>query len=239
VSDNRSLIYAHPSLYQLLMRVIYAGGYAARYQALSQLIPDGADVFEACAGDAYLYRHYLQPRGIRYRAGEFNETFVTHARARGIEMQRFDLRKDPVPQADVVLIHASLYQFMPDHQQIIDRLLAAARQQLIVSEPVRNLSSSRWALIRWIASRSAATRPASISSCRPTTPIACVSACSSPAVVSSSIVWKGALAERPARIRRATLKGPGPTRRPGLDSGSYFHQAAVRGKGHRGYPTKL
>ncbi|MEY4551399.1 MAG: hypothetical protein RL685_7594 [Pseudomonadota bacterium] len=155
MSDNRSLIYAHPSLYQLLMRVIYAGGYAARYQALSQLIPDGADVFEACAGDAYLYRHYLQPRGIRYRAGEFNETFVTHARARGIEMQRFDLRKDPVPQADVVLIHASLYQFMPDHQQIIDRLLAAARQQLIVSEPVRNLSSSRWALIRWIASRSA------------------------------------------------------------------------------------
>lgn len=150
-----SLIYAHPSVYQLLMRLIYAGGYSARYSALSQLIPDGADVFEACAGDAYLYRHYLQPRGIRYRAGEFNETFVAHARARGIEMARFDLRQDPVPQADVVLLHASLYQFMPDHRQIVDRLLAAARQQLILSEPVRNLSSSRWGLIRWIARRSA------------------------------------------------------------------------------------
>ena len=150
-----SLIYAHPAIYQLLMRLIYAGGYAARYQALSQLIPDGADVFEACAGDAHLYRHYLQPRGIRYRAGEFNATFVAHARARGIDMQRFDLRADEVPRADVVLLHASLYQFMPEHRQVVDRLLAAARQQLIISEPVRNLSSSRWGLIRWIARRSA------------------------------------------------------------------------------------
>lgn len=150
-----SLIYSHPSIYQLLMRVIYAGGYAARYRALSELIPDGAEVFEACAGDAYLYQHYLRPRSIQYRAGEFNETFVAHARARGIDMQRFDLRQDPVPQADVVLIHASLYQFMPEHRQIVDRLLAAARQTLIISEPVRNLSSSRWALIRWVARRSA------------------------------------------------------------------------------------
>lgn len=150
-----SLIYAHPSVYQLLMRLIYAGGYTARYRALSQLIPDGADVFEACAGDAYLYRHYLQARGIRYRAGELNDTFVAHARARGIDMMRFDLQRDPVPQADVVLLHASLYQFMPEHRQIVDRLLDAARRELILSEPVRNLSSSRWALVRWIAKRSA------------------------------------------------------------------------------------
>lgn len=150
-----SLIYSHPTVYQLLMRLIYGSGFSARYRALSELIPDGAEVFEACAGDAYLFQHYLRPRGVRYRAGEFNETFVAHAQARGIDMQRFDLRTDPVPPADVVLIHASLYQFMPEHRQVVDRLLAAARQQLIVSEPVRNLSSSRWGPIRWIARRSA------------------------------------------------------------------------------------
>lgn len=151
-----SLIYSHPTIYQLLMRLIYGGGgFAARYQALSDLIPDGADVFEACAGDAYLYRHHLKARGVRYRAGEYNEGFIAHARARGIAMERFDLRNDPVPAADIVLLHASLYQFMPDHAAIVGRLLAAARRTLIISEPVRNLSSSPNPLIRWLAQRSA------------------------------------------------------------------------------------
>jgi Methionine biosynthesis protein MetW len=150
-----SLVYAHPSVYQLLMRLIYGGGFTARYRAISDLVADGADVFEACAGDAYLYERYLKPRGIRYRAGEFNQAFIAHARARGIAMDRFDLRQDPVPTADIVILHASLYQFMPDHAQVVARLLAATRHTLIISEPVRNLSSSRWALVRWVAKRSA------------------------------------------------------------------------------------
>jgi hypothetical protein len=150
-----SLIYAHPALYRVVMQLLYGRGYVARYQAISALVPDGADVFEACAGDARLYERYLRPRGIRYRAGEFNERFVAHARARGIAMDRFDLRVDEVPRADVVILHASLYQFMPQHRQIVEKLLASARQKLIVSEPIVNLSTSRWALIRWIAKRSA------------------------------------------------------------------------------------
>jgi len=150
-----SLIYAHPSIYQLLMRLIYGAGFGARYQALSDLIPDGADVFEACAGDAYLYEQHLKARGVKYRAGELNPGFVSHARARGIAMQHFDLCRDAVPEADIVLLHASLYQFMPDHQAVVSRLLAAARQTLIISEPVRNLSSSPNPLIRWLARRSA------------------------------------------------------------------------------------
>jgi hypothetical protein len=154
-AESLSLIYAHPALYRVVMQLLYGRGYVARYQAISSLIPDGADVFEACAGDARLYERYLRPRGIAYRAGEFNERFVAHARARGIAMDRFDLRSDEVPRADVVILHASLYQFMPEHRQIVERLLAAARRTLIVSEPVVNLSTSRWALIRWIAKRSA------------------------------------------------------------------------------------
>jgi hypothetical protein len=150
-----SLIYAHPGIYQLLMRLIYGSGFGARYRSISDLIPDGADVFEACAGDAYLYQRHLKARGVRYRAGEFNGNFVAHAQARGIDMQRFDLRQDEVPQADIVILHASLYQFMPDHAAVVGRLLAAARHTLIVSEPVRNLSSSPNPLIRWVATRSA------------------------------------------------------------------------------------
>ena len=154
-AESLSLIYAHPALYRIVMQLLYGRGYVARYQAISALIPDGADVFEACAGDARLYEHYLRPRGISYRAGEFNERFVAHARARGIAMDRFDLRSDEIPRADVVILHASLYQFMPEHLQVVERLLAAARRTLIVSEPVVNLSTSQWALIRWIAKRSA------------------------------------------------------------------------------------
>ena len=44
-------------------------------------------------------------------------------------------------------IQASLYHFLPDPEGIIDRMLAAARDRVIVSEPVRNLASSDLPLI--------------------------------------------------------------------------------------------
>jgi hypothetical protein len=112
-------------------------------------------VFEACAGDGYLYRRYLAPRGVRYRGGDINPAFLAHAARRRIPMAAFDLRRDEVPRADVVLLHASLYQFMPEHRRVVDKLLGAARRSLIISEPVKNLSSAGFGPVAWLARRSA------------------------------------------------------------------------------------
>lgn len=148
-----SPIYAHPLLYSAAMRALYGRRFQLRYSTLAELIPDGADVFEACAGDAYLFRQHLKPRGIRYRGSDLSPVFVAHGRARGIDLVRHDLAREPVPRADFVILQASLYQFMPDPTSVVEKLLAAARVRLLVAEPIANLASSRNALVRWLARR--------------------------------------------------------------------------------------
>jgi hypothetical protein len=55
----------------------------------------------------------------------------------------------------VAIIQASLYHFLPDAEQIVDRMLAAARDRVIVSEPVRNLASSGVPIVGLIGRRAA------------------------------------------------------------------------------------
>jgi hypothetical protein len=50
-------------------------------------------------------------------------------------------------------MQASLYHFLPDADSILRRMVAAASRLVIVSEPVRNLSSSRLPMIGAIGRR--------------------------------------------------------------------------------------
>jgi hypothetical protein len=148
-----SIVYAHPAIYQAVMRVLYRRAFEARYLALSALIEDGAEVFEACAGDGYLYTRYLAKRPVRYRGGDLNARFVAHARRRSIPIEQLDITTAELPRADVVVLQASLYQFMPDHRRVVDKLLGAARRRLLIAEPVRNLASHAPRPIAWLAQR--------------------------------------------------------------------------------------
>lgn len=154
-AERVSLVYAHPWLYQAIMRALYGRWFSGRYRALAELLPQGSEVFEACAGDAFLYQRFLRAKGIRYQAGDLNQRFVKHGRQRGIPFIRHDLLNDPIPRADHVVLQASLYQFIPDERRVIEKLLAAARQTVIIAEPVRNLSNTNSRLIRLIAQKSA------------------------------------------------------------------------------------
>ena len=90
-----------------------------------------------------------------YVALDVNDRFVDRLRRRGIDARVFDLtRADlPLPRAEVVVMQASLYHFLPDAGEILDRMLAAATDRVIVSEPVRNLASSDHPLIRALGRR--------------------------------------------------------------------------------------
>jgi hypothetical protein len=54
-----------------------------------------------------------------------------------------------------VLMQASLYHFLPEPRPIIDRMLAAASERVIVAEPIRNLASSGLPVIGLIGRRAA------------------------------------------------------------------------------------
>jgi len=134
------------------MRVLYGRYYASRYQEIAALIPDGVSVLELCCGPAQLYRQYLRSKNVKYTGLDINARFIKQLQNENVDGQVWDLRENKqLPAADYVLMQASLYHFLPDTRPIVDRMLEAARRKVIIAEPIRNLSSSSFALVRSIA----------------------------------------------------------------------------------------
>ncbi|MBV8710944.1 MAG: methyltransferase domain-containing protein [Solirubrobacterales bacterium] len=154
---STSLVYRSALGYELLMRVLYGRHYTARMEAVAAEVPDGASVLELCCGPGTLYLHHLRGRTTSYVGIDVNPGFVERLRRQGVDARRLDLAHDeePLPGADVVVLQASLYHFLPRAERIIDRMFDAARERVIVSEPVRNLASSELALIARLGRRAA------------------------------------------------------------------------------------
>jgi hypothetical protein len=135
------------------MRVLYHGHFEERYRQIADQIPEGSSVVDLCAGDSLLYLRHLRHRGVRYIGLDISPRLVRWAQRHGVDAREFNLRRDPIPPADLILIQASLYQFLPDAAGIVRRMLSAARRSVIVSEPVHNLSSSSNRLVAGISRR--------------------------------------------------------------------------------------
>ena len=139
------------------MRVLYGRYYAARDAAVAAHIPDGASVLELCCGPARLYLRELRGRIGSYVALDANARFVERLRRRGVDARRADVATAELPHADVVVMQASLYQFLPDAEAIVRRMRDAAGTSVVVSEPVRNLASSRLGVVARLGAGGAAT----------------------------------------------------------------------------------
>jgi SAM-dependent methyltransferase len=141
---STSVVYRSARGYELLMRVLYGRHYEARMRVVAEQVPRGASVVELCCGPGTLYLRHLSDRAAGYVGLDVNPDFVARLRRSGIDARCLDLTSDagPLPVADVVIMQASLYHFLPDAGGILDRMLAAARKRVIVSEPIRNLASS-------------------------------------------------------------------------------------------------
>jgi len=155
--SSTSLVYRSAAGYELLMRALYGRHYGDRMRAVAEQVPEGASVLELCCGPGTLYSRHLRGRVGAYVGIDVNPGFVERLRRHGVDARRLDLAhgEDPLPGADVAILQASLYHFLPRAERIIDRMLAAARERVIVSEPVRNLASSEVALIARLGRRAA------------------------------------------------------------------------------------
>lgn len=138
-----SLIYKSASLYELAMRLLYGRHYSARYQVLADLIPTGSNVLDVCSGPAFLFSRYLRAKSVQYTGLDINQAFIDRLIKRGGSGRVWDVRtEDPLPAADCVIMQASLYHFLPDATRVVDRMLKAARRQVIIAEPIRNVATS-------------------------------------------------------------------------------------------------
>ncbi|OBH58706.1 class I SAM-dependent methyltransferase [Mycobacterium sp. E2479] len=138
-----SLIYRSGVSYELLMRTLYGRHYAARFRAIAALIPEGATVLDVCCGPGTLYSRYLREKSVDYLGLDLNNGFIARLNDAGGRGEVRNLHADtPLPRADFVIMQASLYHFLPDPRAVVDRMLAAARNRVIVAEPVRNMTTS-------------------------------------------------------------------------------------------------
>jgi SAM-dependent methyltransferase len=153
---STSLVYRSAGGYELLMRALYGRHYEDRMRFVAERVPPGASVLELCCGPGTLYLRHLSERVSRYVGLDVNERFVARLRRRGVDARLLDLSGDVrLPDADVAIIQASLYHFFPDPAPVIERMLAAAHDRVIVSEPIRNLASSPLPLVGSIGRRAA------------------------------------------------------------------------------------
>ena len=155
---STSLIYRSSGGYELIMRGLYGRHYTARMRAVAEQVPAGASVLELCCGPGTLYYRFLRHRCPTYIGVDVNPGFVARLRRRGVDARQMDLADHglELPRAEVAIMQASLYHFLPDASRVVDRMLAAARRFVIVSEPVRNLASSANPVIAQIGRRAAA-----------------------------------------------------------------------------------
>lgn len=149
-----SLVYKHPFLYALFMRILYGKGYHARFEAIAKQIPDNAKVLDVCCGDCTLYTRTLRGR-VSYTGADINPRFLRYARKKSIKVIQLNVETDDLPTSDYVVMQASLYQFIPHQKIILEKLFAAATKAVIISEPILTLANSKNPIISFIARRAA------------------------------------------------------------------------------------
>ncbi|MGW0251285.1 class I SAM-dependent methyltransferase [Nocardia goodfellowii] len=151
---STSLIYRNRTLYEVLMRGLYGRYYTARYRAVAASIPAGASVVDVCCGPATLYTRYLRQKSVDYTGLDLNDGFIADLGRAGGRGLVWNLQSEaPLPAADYVLMQASLYHFLPDPSDVVDRMLAAARVEVVIAEPIRNLATSENRLLATIGQR--------------------------------------------------------------------------------------
>ncbi len=152
-----SLLYRSALGYEMLMRTLYGRHYAQRMRAVAEQVPLGSSVLELCCGPGTLYLGHLRTRTSAYVGLDVNAGFVARLSRAGVDARRVDLSSPqaPLPPADVALIQASLYHFLPDAAQLVERMLSAAARRVIISEPIRNLATSDRRWVRALGARAA------------------------------------------------------------------------------------
>jgi SAM-dependent methyltransferase len=137
------LIYKSATLYEFINWLLYGRHHRVRYEVIAALIPPSASVVDLCCGPATLYHRFLRAKNVHYTGLDMSPGFIDALNKCGGHGMVWDLRSDqPLPRADYVIIQGALYFFLPDPSPLLERMLAAANEEVIVAEAIRNLSAS-------------------------------------------------------------------------------------------------
>lgn len=151
-----SIIYRNIVIYRFLMNILYFFRYKERFQTVINEIKkeNPQSVLDVCFGDVYVAQ-YCKKNKIEWTGLDINDYFVKNAVENGFNALKEDiLQAEKLPQADCVVMIGSLYHFHSQISDVLKKLLAASVKNVIISEPIKNLSSSG-GIIGFIATKSA------------------------------------------------------------------------------------
>ena len=147
-NSNVSLIYKSHTLYTVLIKILYGKYFLNRYRDLRDYIPIGDSVLDVCSGDCNLYHFAIKGRN-KYTGVDLNTSKLK--KNKNVNQKQLHIVKDALPNADIVILQGSLYQFQPNQKLIIDKLLLNAKKKVIISEPIRNIANSKNSVISFLA----------------------------------------------------------------------------------------
>lgn len=145
----KSPIYHSIETYRFTMKKLYGKQFESRYSNLAEHVPAGKTITELCPGDGYLFENYLKNTNPDYSAVEWNRKFSLYLREMGVKVITQDLTKTKIPSAQVILMQGSLYQF-EDHTSMVEDIFEAAKELVVISEPIDNIVNSKNKIISGI-----------------------------------------------------------------------------------------
>ena len=154
--SEKSFIYRSIFIYRFIMNLLYLGRYRKRFNVVIQqikLLPSGASILELCFGDVYI-AEFCKKAGYHWKGLDINKHFVKTAQQMGFDADYADLEALEVfPKGDACIMMGSLYHFHSNTAAILSKMLQAT-DNIIISEPVSNLSSNQ-GLLGFLARRAA------------------------------------------------------------------------------------
>ncbi len=123
------------------MNLLYLGKYRQRFtDIIHVLTPKDRSVVELCFGDIFI-AEYCKESARRWAGYDINDAFVDHAVQRGHNAVCADiLSLERLPAADVLIFAGSLYHFNKNMHKIW-QLMTASAAKIILSEPIKNITS--------------------------------------------------------------------------------------------------
>ncbi len=139
-----SPIYWHPKIYEIVTKILYNKNYVKRYKEIGKEAKD-LEVLDLCCGDCKLSNFIRNYRGI-----DFNKNFVEAINKKNINIELRDISSQNIPKSECIIMQGSLYQFIPNHEKIIKRILNESIKKAIISEPYINMASSKNRILAFI-----------------------------------------------------------------------------------------
>jgi hypothetical protein len=136
-----SFIYRYVWIYRIIMNILYLGKYKNRFNDITALFEEkDQTIVELCFGDIFIAAH-CRKTGRGWTGFDVNASFVGHAVKKGFCAQALDLfTLEVLPQSDVCIMAGSLYHFHDALDKLFALMIGCA-PTIIISEPIRNLTS--------------------------------------------------------------------------------------------------